>query len=165
MEQLAWSDIETDGMNEKEYLEKFADKEEVVQNYTDYEPKKDVIEKIKEKLISKDERLKILSIGAAWCPDCIRNLPYAIKIRENLGQLVKDFKIIYGVKVDPYKKKNKERVAWSEQHSPPEATNPKFDLKKIPIIYIFNQNGMLINRIVENPERDTIEEDILSFLD
>ena len=87
------------------------------------------------------------------------------KIYDKLKDFTLDFKIIYGVKVDPYKKKNKEKVAWSERHSPPEAINSKFDLIKIPVIYIFNQNGNFINRIVENPENDTLEEDILSFLE
>jgi hypothetical protein len=165
MEQLTWSDIITKGMTKEDYLEKFADKEEIIKNYADYEPKQDIIEKIKKILTDNEERLRVLSIGASWCPDCTVNLPAAIKIFEDLEGLISDFKIIYGVKVDVYKKKNKERVAWSERHSPPEATNPKFDLKKIPIIYIFNKNGKFINRIVENPEKASLEADILSFLE
>jgi hypothetical protein len=70
------------------------------------------------------------------------------------------------VKVDVYKKKNKESIAWNAKKSPQEAVNPKFDLLKIPTIYIFNREGKYFNRIIENPrEGSTLEEDIAFYLE
>ena len=135
-----------------------------MENYDNYTPDKIAIKKIKDYLLKNNEIIKFFAIGAVWCPDCNVNIPRMIKILEEFDDI--EFKILYGVKVDVYKKKNKKKIAWNAKYSPPEAVNPIFDLLKIPTIDIFNKEGKLINHIVENPrEGSTLEEDIAFYLE
>ena len=163
LKDLIWEDITSPTMDPQEYMKKSSEKKEVLEYYENYSPDKDSIKKIKEYLLKNQESIKLLAIGAVWCPDCFRNIPRMIKILEEFEDI--EFKILYGVKVDAYKKKNKDSIAWNAKKSPKEAVDPKFDLLKIPIIYIFNKEGKYINRIVENPrEGSTLEEDIAYYL-
>ena len=164
LKDLIWADIKSPIMGPQEYLKKSGEKKEVMENYENYAVDKDAIKKIKDYLRKNNKIIKFFAIGAVWCPDCNVNIPRMIKILEEFDDI--EFKILYGVKVDVYKKKNKKKIAWNAKHSPPEAVNPKFDLLKIPTIYIFSKEGKLINRIVENPrEGSTLEEDTAFYLE
>ena len=70
---LKWNDLVSPTMSPDEYLKEFGDK--IVYNYKTYEPKTDVLEEIKDFLKNKKESLKIMALGADWCPDCNRNVP------------------------------------------------------------------------------------------
>jgi thiol-disulfide isomerase/thioredoxin len=162
LSQLKWTNIVSPAMDPNEYLRRFTEKPQITKNYNDYNPRKLSIDQIKNNLINSKKGLNILVIGAIWCPDCTMEVPKMVKICEILGDLV-NFRILYGVMVDPYNKKN--RVRWAANHSPPEAVDPIFDLTKIPIFYLFTKDGKYINRIIEHPKyTKSLEEEILIFL-
>ena len=86
-----------------------------------------------------------------------------IKIKEVLKSTDFDLKILYGIMVDALHKKNE--AIWHKKRSPPEALDPKFNLKKIPTFYFFKADDELIGTIVENPKwESTLEEDMLEIL-
>ena len=69
--------------------------------------------------------------------------------------------ILYGIMVNALHKPGE--TPWHKTRSPPEATNPKFDLKAIPTFYFFNKNNEYLGQIIEHP-KETIEEDTLEIL-
>jgi len=75
-----------------------------------------------------------------------------------------NLQILYGIMVNAMHKPGE--VIWHKKRSPSEAMDIKFDLKKIPTFYFFNESGDLIGIIVENPKySSTIEEDLLGILE
>ena len=160
---LQWSDLKSETMTPEEYFEKYNYKPLIVKNYEDYAPKIKVIEEIRKILKEKNDSLKIFVIGADWCPDCSVNTPRMVQIRDQLNDEKSEFKILYGVKVNALRKQGE--LLWHQSQSPPEAVDPKFDLKKIPTIYFFNKEGKYLARIIENPgSNSTLEEDMLKIL-
>jgi len=160
--ELKWVDLVSPTMSPDDYLKEYGDKIEF--NYKTYEPKVDVLERIKDLLEKKNEKLKIVSLGADWCPDCNRNVPRMIKNIETIKSTNIDLRILYGIMVNALHKPGE--TIWHKKRSPPEALDPKFDLKKIPTFYFFNSNDDLIGVIVENPKwESTLEEDLLEILE
>ena len=158
---LKWSDLVSPAMNPDEYLETYGDRIKKV--YETYEPKSNILTSIKDFLKIKKEKLKIVALGADWCPDCSRNVPRMIKIVKNIETQDVDLKILYGIMVNALHKPGE--TIWHKNRSPPEAIDPKFDLKAIPTFYFFNENGDYLGVIVENPEySSTLEEDILKII-
>ena len=158
---LKWNDLVSPTMSPDEYLKEFRDK--IAYNYKTYEPKTVVLEEIKELLKSKKESLKIVALGADWCPDCHKNVPRMIKIVKLMKSKDVIFHILYGIMVNALHKPGE--TTWHKKRSPLEATDPKFDLKAIPTFYFFNDTGEFIGIIVENPKwTSTLEEDILEIL-
>ena len=158
---LKWSDLVSPAMNPDEYLETYRDRIKKV--YETYEPKSNILTSIKDFLKIKKEKLKIVALGADWCPDCSRNVPRMIKIVKNIETQDVDLKILYGIMVNALHKPGE--TIWHKNRSPPEAIDPKFDLKAIPTFYFFNENGDYLGVIVENPEySSTLEEDILKII-
>jgi len=163
MNDIHWSDIQSETMTPEEYLDKYNHKTLIVKNYEEYNPKIEIIEEIKKILKEKNESFKILVIGADWCPDCSVNTPRMVQLRNTINKRIIELKILYGVKVNALRKQGE--ILWHPSQSPPEAIDPKFDLKKIPTIYFFNKEGKYLARIIENPELDsTLEEDMLKIL-
>ncbi|MFX0028502.1 MAG: thioredoxin family protein [Candidatus Hermodarchaeota archaeon] len=160
--ELKWKDLISPTMSPEDYLKKYNEK--IEHTYKKYDPKGEVLNKIKELLINKNEKLKILALGADWCPDCNNNLPRMIKIIKQMNSNDVDLKILYGIMVNAHHKNRPNEPIWHKKRSPPEAINPKFDLKKIPTFYFFKANDNLIGTIVENP-RSTLEEDMLDILE
>jgi hypothetical protein len=149
-------------MTPKEYLQTFGEKTK--NTYDEYKPKENVLNNINEFLKEKKEQLKIVALGADWCPDCSRNIPWMIKIVNNIDSKDVELKILYGIMVNALHKPGE--TIWHKMRSPPEATDPKFDLKAIPSFYFFNKAGEYLGVIVENPEySSTLEEDILKILE
>jgi hypothetical protein len=147
-------------MTPEDYLKEFGDNIEY--NYKTYKPKKDILEKINQILKNKQEKLRIVALGADWCPDCSRNVPRMIKIVKLLKKDV-DLKILYGIMVNALHKPGE--TIWHKKRSPPEAVDPKFNLKAIPTFYFFNSAGEYLGVIVENPKMSsTLEEEILEIL-
>ncbi len=158
---LKWADLVSPTMTPDEYFKLYKDKIRKV--YEDYEPKSEIIEKIKQLLKSKQEKLKIVVLGADWCPDCSKNIPRMIKLIKNINTKDVTLKILYGIMVNALHKPGE--TIWHKKRSPPEATDPKFDLKAIPTFYFFNDAGDYIGTIVEHPKwSSTLEEDILEIL-
>ena len=158
--QLTWKDIISPTMTAEEYMEQFGDKIEL--NYKAYEPKNEILEELEQLLKSKNENLKILVLGAEWCPDCDKNVPRMIKIIRKMKEVKIEFKILYGIMVNALHKQDD--TLWHKARSPPEAVDSKFDLKAIPTFYLFNSSGTLLDVIVENPKNNsTLEEEMLSI--
>ena len=159
---LKWSDLVSPTMTSDEYLKIYGDK--IKRVYESYEPKSDTLNDIKNLLKNKKEKLKIIALGADWCPDCSRNVPRMIKIVKFLNTEEVGLQILYGIMVNALHKPGE--TIWHKKSSPPEAIDPKFDLKKIPTFYFFNGNDDLIGVIVENPQwESTLEEDLLEILE
>lgn len=159
---LIWDDLKSPTMTPEVYLEKFARK--INETYESYEPKKQVLKNIFNLLAEKEEKLKIVVLGADWCPDCTRNIPRMIKIIKLIDSEKIEFRILYGIIVNALHKPG-ERI-WHKKRSPPEAVSPKFDLNAIPTFYFFNKIGRLLGKIVEKPKLDsTIEDDLLEILE
>ncbi len=157
---LKWDDLVSPTMNPDDYLEQF--KDTIESNYNTYEPKSEVLEKIKNLLSKNKAKLKIVALGADWCPDCNRNVPRMIKIVKIINSKDIEFRILYGIMVNALHKPGE--TIWHEKRSPPEAVDPRFELKKIPTFYFFNKHKEFIGLIKENPI-DTIEEDMLEILE
>ena len=157
---LKWNDLVSPTMTPDEYLKTYGDK--VAYNYETYEPKSTILEKIKNYLRNKNEKLKIVALGADWCPDCSENVPRMIKIVKLIKSRDISFDILYGIMVNALHKPGE--TIWHKKRSPPEAIDPKFDLKAIPTFYFFNANGNFLDVIVEHP-KTSIEEDILEILE
>lgn len=161
---LKWSDIVSPTMNSDEYVEKFKVETDVRENYSSYTPKSDVINKIVALLSSKNQSIKVLAMGAAWCKDCKLQIPHLLKIVEALPSDKVEIKFLYGIRTNPYRRPGD--IKWSARHSPPEAVNPKFAANKIPMIYFFDAAGSLITMIEERPTKyPTIEEVLLAALE
>lgn len=143
LKNLKWGDFVSPTMNPEEYLKEY--KEKIALNYKTYELKLDILEKINKLLNEKKETLKIVVLGKNGCPDCTRNVPRMIKIMKLMKNQDENFKILY---------------------SPPEAVKTKFNLKRFPTFYFFNESGDLLGIIVENPKKSsTLEEDLLEILE
>jgi thioredoxin-related protein len=163
MNDIHWSDIQSETMTAEEYLERYNHKQVIVKNYEEYNPKIEIINEIKKILKEKNESFKILVLGADWCPDCSVNTPRMVQLRDTITKGLIELKILYGVKVNALRKQGE--ILWHSSQSPPEALDPKFDLKKIPTIYFFNKKGKYLGRIIENPgANSTLEEDMLKIL-
>jgi len=159
---LKWNDLVSPTMSPEDYLKEFGVK--IENNYKSYEPKIDVLKKIRELLETKNEKLKIVALGADWCPDCNRNVPRMIKIVKLMKRKDVDLKILYGIMVNALHKPG-EKI-WHKKRSPPEAIDPKFNLQKIPTFYFFNSTGEYLGVIVENPKLSaSLEEEILLILE
>lgn len=159
---LTWTDVKSPTLSPDIYLEKFARK--VNENYESYEPKNQVLNKISKLLAEKEETLKIVALGADWCPDCTRNMPRMIKIIKSIDSKKIEFRILYGIVVNALHKPGE--IIWHKKRSPPEAVNPKFDLQAIPTFYFFNKTGKILDIISEKPKvNSTLEEDLLEILE
>ncbi|MFW9827448.1 MAG: thioredoxin family protein [Candidatus Thorarchaeota archaeon] len=158
---LKWSDLTSPTMNSKEYLKIYGN--QVKKIYDNYEPKSNILVEIRDLMKKKKEKLKILALGADWCPDCSRNVPSMIKIINSINDKDIELKILYGIIKNAFHKP--EETIWHKTRSPPEATDPKFNLKAIPSFYFFNKNGEYLGIIIENPhDSSSLEEDILAIL-
>lgn len=138
-------------------------------NFDEYAPDPDALTEIRRLLDARGESLTLLVIGASWCPDCQRNVPALGKVEAVLDDPRFVVRVLGGVKTRPLKKKRDgkgdKQVVWAVPPSPPEAADPAFDLRKIPTIYLFDREGRLLGRIVENPEHeDTVEGEVLHLL-
>jgi len=157
---LKWDDVVSPTMSSEDYLEQFGEKGEY--NYKTYKPKSEVLEKIKNLLQENKEKLKIVALGADWCPDCNKNVPRMIKIIKSMKNKHIEFRILYGIMVNALHKPGE--TIWHKKRSPPEAVDPRFELKAIPTFYFFNKHKELIGIIKEHP-KETIEEDMLEILE
>lgn len=161
---LKWDDIKSSTMNTEKYLEHIKEKKDMINNFNTYSPNEDVIEQISTLLSDKNEEINLLAIGADWCHDCAKQVPSMLKIIKNLNNTPIKFRILYGVKTNPFHKEDE--PLWHKEKSPPEATDPKFNLEAIPTFYFFKKDGQYVGRIVEGPaENSTLEQEFLKILE
>ncbi|UCD45221.1 MAG: thioredoxin family protein [Candidatus Bathyarchaeota archaeon] len=148
-------------------LEKLREKAEPVSRYLDsvsgtssafarrreeYSPDEGVLSELKEHA----SRAVIIVFSAEWCPDCFRNVPVLDVIREATGIEVLVFGHLMRDVKDP-------KSRW---HIPPSPEEVKeFDVVRIPLITVLNNEGEKIGEIVENPpEGKTLETALLDIL-
>jgi len=164
MSELKYKDLISPTLSPEEYLKLYKDKPALISNFESYIPMPESLEKIKKILKEKNQTLKIVALGADWCPDCTNNVPYMIKIIKTIDFDEVTLQILYGIMVNALHKPGD--VIWHKKFSPPEAIDPKFGLKAIPTFYFFNKTGDLIVIIVEHPKwHSTLEEDMLEILE
>ncbi len=156
---LKWADLVSPTMSPDEYLKEFGEK--IKYNYKVYEPKAEIVKEINALLKNRNEQLKIVVFGADWCPDCHKNTPHMIKLIKRMNTNDVELRILYGIMVNALHKSGE--TPWHKTRSPPEAVNPKFELKAIPTFFFFNKNDEYLGQIVEHP-KETIEEDTLAIL-
>ncbi len=92
---LKWSDVVSPTLSPNEYLKTYRDRVKSI--YESYEPKADIIEKIKNKLINKNQILRIVALGADWCPDCTINVPKMLKIIKTMDIDEMNIQVLYGI--------------------------------------------------------------------
>ncbi|MFX0071232.1 MAG: thioredoxin family protein [Candidatus Hermodarchaeota archaeon] len=159
---LKWSDIKSKTISPDEYLEKYKEKTDVMNNYNSYEPKSKHLNNIKKIMKNNQIKLKILTIGAEWCHDCVEQVPNMIKIVKTLNINNIEMRILYGIKVNAFRKPGE--ILWDKRHSVPEAIDPNFNLEAIPTFYFF-KDAELIERIVEHPTfLSSLERDLCNIV-
>lgn len=85
----------------------------------------------------------LIVFSAQWCKDCTTNIPVLTLISEATGLKVRVFS---GLKKDSLSQTQK----WRIPPLPPEVQ--MFNVDKLPLIVIMDNNGNEIGRIVENPK-------------
>lgn len=150
--------IETKGVSPDEFirtikLEKYRQMFE--RGVEDYKIKEDVLAKIAE--VVKTNTFAIRVFAADWCKDTRKAMPALSIIATRIPEI--NLEILGGIKNAPFDPNNR----WKVPPSPPEVDT--FDIRAIPTIIVFNNNGEEIGRMVERPEvTETIEEEILYYL-
>jgi len=130
----------------EEKTPKFADRKAT------YKLNKDTVEKIK----AYADNAVVVVFSAEWCPDCYRNVPVLDLISEKTGLEVRVFGHLMRNVKDPNEK-------WAIPPSPPEVK--KFNVIKIPLITVLNEEGEKLGEITENPpEGQTLERALLDIL-
>ncbi len=93
LEELKWSDLTSPTLSPDKYLETYENR--VKSTYESYKPNVDILEKIEHLLLDKNQKLKIVALGADWCPDCTINVPKMIKITKSMNITDVDLQILY----------------------------------------------------------------------
>ncbi|MBX5328533.1 MAG: thioredoxin family protein [Candidatus Bathyarchaeota archaeon] len=97
----------------------------------------------------------VVAFSAEWCKDCAANIPVLALISEATGLEVR---IFGGLMKDPLS----HTIKWRIPPSPPEVETFKVD--KIPLIILFSKEGKEVGKIIENPQKPTLEEELLTFI-
>jgi thiol-disulfide isomerase/thioredoxin len=109
-----------------------------------------------DKLSAQAHNYFIVAFSSSWCKDCARFIPVLALIEESTGLEVRVFG---GLKGDPLSHTSK----WRIPPSPPEVLT--FNVEKIPLMIVFDQNGTELDRIVESPKRyPTLEQEICDII-
>lgn len=99
-------------------------------------------DKLIREFVTKMPTGKIVTVSAHWCPDCRRNVPRMAKITEEFTH--------WDIVVEDRDK---------------EGVREKYNIRKIPTFIIFDKDGNEINRIIENPKYQSLEEDLIKIAD
>ncbi|UCH57763.1 MAG: thioredoxin family protein [Candidatus Bathyarchaeota archaeon] len=114
-------------------------------------------ETVADKLKRYSEEAIIFAFSAEWCPDCYSNIPVLKLISDVTGIEVR----VFGHLMRDAKNPNER---WRIPPSPPEVK--EFDVVKIPLIVVLDNEGRRIGEVIENPpERKTLEEALLDILE
>lgn len=161
--ELHWEDITSELFEGKSYFNHISNKKEFIMhqsNYQFYQPNMEIIDKINKVLSISNETFKILTLGASWCKTCAHVKSLLIKIIEKVNNPKIKIYLLGGVK----SKLSKARYVWANK-SPQEFNNPKFGVKSIPMVYIFDDDGNCLVQYVKYPQNNiTYEETILNVI-
>jgi hypothetical protein len=166
-EKIRWEDIKSPLVPGNQYFDKITNPSflEIYRtNFEKYKPNVQVLNQIKEWFSRNHEELRIVILGAEWCPDCQRNGAALLKIELEIKE--PNFKLFFlsGVKTNPLRR-TKTDIHWAVPPSPPEVNEPKFAVKAIPMIYLFLRDGRCKGFITENPSHTkTVEGEIQFYL-
>ena len=117
-----------------------------------YKLNKETVEKIKAHATSS----VVVVFSAEWCPDCYRNVPVLDLLSEETGLEVR----VFGHLMRNVKAPNEK---WAIPPSPSEVKD--FNVVKIPLIIVLNEEGEKLGEIIENPlEGQTLEGALLDIL-
>ena len=111
--------------------------------YENFSPDKESMEKISENI--GDYEIKLLM--GTWCGDSKREVPKFLKLLDNAN----------------YDYQNLEMVAVDYNKTTPSRIEEELDVHHVPTI-IFYKNGKEVNRFVEYPQAESIEEDIAKIV-
>lgn len=111
--------------------------------YKSFKPHEESMQTIKENIGDYEIRL----LMGTWCGDSKRQVPEFIKILDNANY---DYSKI-------------EMVAVDYNKNTPSKIEEKLDVHHVPTI-IFYKNGKEVNRFVEYPQEESIEEDIAKIV-
>ncbi|MEM3458514.1 MAG: thioredoxin family protein [Candidatus Bathyarchaeia archaeon] len=101
------------------------------------------------------DKFVVIAFSAEWCKDCAANIPVLALISEATGLEVRVFG---GLMKDPLSHIRK----WRIPPSPPEVET--FRVDKIPLIILFSKEGKEVGKIIENPQKPTLEEELLTVI-
>lgn len=101
------------------------------------------------------DKFVVVAFSAEWCKDCAANIPVLALISEETGLEVRVFG---GLMKDPLSHIRK----WRIPPSPPEVET--FRVDKIPLIILFSKEGKEVGKIIENPLKPTLEEELLTVI-
>jgi thiol-disulfide isomerase/thioredoxin len=101
------------------------------------------------------DKYVVVAFSAEWCKDCAANIPVLALISEATGLEVR---IFGGLMKDPLSQTRK----WRIPPSPPEVE--VFRVDKIPLIILFSKEGKEVGKIIENPQKPTLEEELLKII-
>jgi len=117
-----------------------------------YKLNKETVEKIKAYTGS----AVVVVFSAEWCPDCYNNVPVLGLLSEETGLEVRVFGHLMRNAKAPDER-------WAIPPSPPEVKD--FNVIKIPLIIVLNEEGEKRGEIIENPpEGQTLERALLDIL-
>ncbi len=154
-------------MKDRHDLERLRENSETVQDYldsiaetapgfTERRAEYRLDEETTKKLREHAEDAVVIVFSAEWCKDCRRNVPVLGLIAEETGMEVRVFGHLMRNAKDPNER-------WSIPPSPPEVK--EFDVVRIPLIAVLDEDGGKIGEIVENPpEGKSLEEALLGLL-
>jgi hypothetical protein len=98
------------------------------------------------------EKYVAIVFSAAWCKDCVENIPVLSLLSEATGLEVRVFG---GLMKDPLSQVCK----WRIPPSPPEVIT--FEVDNLPLIMIVDLYGNEIGRVIESPKRwPTLEQEL-----
>ncbi len=100
MRELKYNDLISPTLSPDDYFELYKAKLVIKSNFESYTPKLKILDKIKKILKEKDQKLKIIALGADWCPDCSMNVPHMMKIIKTLNSEDVTLQILYGIMVN-----------------------------------------------------------------
>ena len=167
LEKVRWEDLKSHLIPGSQYLNKITNSQffEIYRgNFEKYSPNMNVLGQMKAWFSQNLEELRIVILGAEWCPDCQRNGAALLKIELILNDPTFRLFFLSGVKTNPLRR-TKTDIHWAVPPSPPEVNDPKFAVKAIPMIYLFLREGQCIGLITENPSHTkTIEEELMFYL-
>jgi thiol-disulfide isomerase/thioredoxin len=124
-----------------------------LESYNSYE----LNEEVEIKLKCYRDKCVIYAFSAEWCPDCYKHIPVLAKIKEKTGLKTK----IFGKLMRDAKNPNKR---WKIPPSPEEVD--LFEVKKIPSIFLIDNDGNKIGEIIEHPPQGkSLEVAILDILE
>ncbi|MCM4154790.1 thioredoxin family protein [Gramella sp. AN32] len=131
------------GKFHKEELKQAPFKSWFTPGYEDYTPSKEAMEVIKENINDYD----ITLLMGTWCGDSKRETPKFLKILDNAGY---DYEKLQLIAVDRGKKT-------------PLDIEEELEIIRVPTI-VFFKNGKEVNRFVEYPQGNSIEDDIANIV-